>query len=575
MKKFILFALLSVYFVGGYSQVQNNYGVDLSHTKHANLTTINDGSGDIAISSNIYDDVLQTYQLSVKRIDPANNIVWSKTYESTILSKARVFDIEGLFDYIYVTGTVEDGGLKKAFVARIEAFTGDLTAAVVLDIHDPTFNSTGLKLLGTSSDATGDGNANFGVLLTGYYSTCPTFDISCAVNKGFAVRLDFNLNTIWSIDMYSAVPGSPQQYNFINGATETSDGFILTGSATGETSIGQIRQAVLAHKVDFEGNSMWDNSYIYGNSNDISVDAYYDQDTEEVFMLVNYSNTHHFAVTALENATGNIIPAKSWYAMTPTEGNFYGFSLLRSASNVNNLIITGYAREYWDGVHLNNTNVFILEFEKADGNIVGDAYVYEVFHQDVFIDEYDFWFFQMPLVYYPDISILHNDGNSDFYISLGYRTNADGLTETEFFKTSTNKQNECDNSILNLNIQPQSNIEFISTVFVGFNPSFDNSLSFNEHTISFNEGSCSSTVFAEEIRLSNDAVFPNPASDIINVSDSEISKLEIIDYTGKVLMSKSLKNNNQINISHISDGLYLINLHYNDGKIKTKRFVKQ
>jgi len=435
----LLFGALFVLSFNGYSQFQTSYYADHKHAHDINITSINDGSNDLLIASNLFDSQSSSHVIHLKRLDANNSVVWSKFYAGTILANARIFDVENYFDFLFITGSVEDGGLRKLFIAKIEAFSGDVLDAEVFDIPGSTFNSTGLKLVPTLSDANGDGNDNDGLLVTGFFSDCNTLDLNCNLNAGFVMRIDLNLNVFWALEMESIVTGSSFDYDIINGATETSDGFFLTGSATGENTFGQIRQAVFAHKIDFEGNSLWDSSYIFGNSNDMSVDAYFDMNTDEVFMLANYSNSHQFAVTVFDNTTGNIVPSKSWYSDSQNM-NYYGFSILRSVSDPDNLVITGYIREHFSGTTTNETNAFIYEFEKATGNQAGASYHYELYHQVATNDEYDFWNGQMPLVYYPDISVIKVDPAAmSYYATVGYRTNADGFTETELFLSESDK----------------------------------------------------------------------------------------------------------------------------------------
>lgn len=74
-------------------------------------------------------------------------------------------------------------------------------------------------------------------------------------------------------------------------------------------------------------------------------------------------------------------------------------------------------------------------------------------------------------------------------------------------------------------------------------------------------------------------IYPNPAKDVINLSASNnfnLSKLEIIDINGRLIKSISIENmtRNEINISELQKGLYLINIYSNDGMI-TKKILKE
>jgi hypothetical protein len=574
MKKILLLFGSILILLNGFSQFQYNYYADHKHAHDINITQINDGSNDLLIANNLFDSQSSSHVIHLKRLDANNSIVWSKFYAGSTLANARIFDVDNYFDLLFITGSVEDAGVRKLFVAKIEAFSGDMLDAKVYDIPGPTFNSTGLKILASYSDANGDGTDNHGMLVTGYFSSCNTLDFNCNLNAGFVMRIDLNLDVFWALEMESIVPGSSFDYDFINGATETQDGFFLTGSATGENSLGQIRQSVFAHKIDFEGNSLWDASYIFGNSNDISVDAYFDMNTDEIFMLTNYSNTHQFAVTVLDNATGNVVPAKSWYTNSANM-DYYGFSIMRSLTDPDNLVITGYIREYFDGAFFNESNVFIYEFEKATGNQVGDSYHYDVYHQVATNDEYDFWNGQMPLVYYPDISLIKSDINSSYYATVGYRTNADGFTETELFVVESDKRNACDRINLNFTNQLQT-LNPISSVSVGTTPYSSAQMHFNENTMPIIEGSCTHTVFVEDENQSQDInIYPNPANDYIYIDGGNFGSFTIRDASGRSLLSSSEKNTGSVFIGNLAKGIYFISIYHKDNKNETYRFVKR
>jgi len=52
--------------------------------------------------------------------------------------------------------------------------------------------------------------------------------------------------------------------------------------------------------------------------------------------------------------------------------------------------------------------------------------------------------------------------------------------------------------------------------------------------------------------------FPNPSSDIINVETSHPTNISILDYSGKIIFTKDISNNFQLNISQWESGIYFI-----------------
>jgi hypothetical protein len=72
-------------------------------------------------------------------------------------------------------------------------------------------------------------------------------------------------------------------------------------------------------------------------------------------------------------------------------------------------------------------------------------------------------------------------------------------------------------------------------------------------------------------------IFPNPVSDILNVSNSSNFKvLEILDMQGRILMSSNLKEgNNQILVTSLPGGTNICRVIGTDLIIRYLRMVKQ
>lgn len=67
-------------------------------------------------------------------------------------------------------------------------------------------------------------------------------------------------------------------------------------------------------------------------------------------------------------------------------------------------------------------------------------------------------------------------------------------------------------------------------------------------------------------------VYPNPVKDILNIkSDSEISKVEVFSLEGKKLKES---NQNKIDVSQLTSGVYIIKTTDNKGNIQTNKFIK-
>lgn len=557
-------------------EVSNN--TDIYHD--LNLEIINDGTTDFIVASNIFDTSMSSSEISLKRMDENGNVVWAKQYSDSSLQNARVFDITNMYDIIVITGSIDVGSTKRTFIAKIEAATGSVLDEKYFDIISPSFNSTGLNITYTNTDATGNGFLDPGFVVGGYISNCYDLDYSCFLNMGFVLRVDQNLNVIWSSEV-ETLGSTSNDYDFINKITETADGFFLTGSATGLTQ-GFERQAALAYLIDHQGNEVWNRSYIFGNSRDVSVDAYYDSTTENIYMLSNYSSMHNFGITVFD-INGTIINNLSW-VINSGDLDRYGFTLKESVNSNDNLVVFGYDREeYWTDANGANqegqSNVFIYEFEKATGNQVSLSYQYLTPHIEAPGDEYNFWNSQMPLIYYPDMATVLNDnpGPSGDYLTAGYRTPAGSqVTYAEITKTS-DKSNLCDNMEL---VLPHTSISVTNIpVDSGFVPTTEGAMNLIGTTYAFNTTDCDVTMGTEDNYDKTGGLFPNPTNGEITVylENSTIETLTIHSVLGqkvRTIQRNGTDNKTTINVSDLQKGVYFINVTDTLNNNQTFKFIK-
>lgn len=415
----------------------------------------NNLQSDFIVAGNLFDSALTSELAFIKRVDENGVVIWNNTYQDTTSSHFRILDVVNNDGFIFATGYLDVGGQRKVFLAQFDDVNGNFTQAKYYDIYDPaapSFNSSGVHISFTDSDADGDGANDPGFVIAGYFSQCYNIDVSCSFNKGFVLRTDLSLNVLWTVKTESVTNPGNGDYDFANNVTETSNGFVITGSGNWENPFNGIaQQCVLAHKLDFMGNLVWDNSYVFGNSRDVSVDAYYDYSSDKIYMLSNYYFTHSFGITVFDN-NGTYDAARSWYSQDPDYDDTYGFTLMPSFNDSSNLIISGYDKnESWtDGTntYYGESNVFVSEFEKNTGNPVIKNYIYTVENVEPGSEDYNFWDSQIPLMYYPDMSFLKTDiNNNNNYYFAGYRI-ADpstGDVNLELFKVGSNKENTCTN----------------------------------------------------------------------------------------------------------------------------------
>jgi len=85
---------------------------------------------------------------------------------------------------------------------------------------------------------------------------------------------------------------------------------------------------------------------------------------------------------------------------------------------------------------------------------------------------------------------------------------------------------------------------------------------------------------AIELNMQNDfSVFPNPTNGIITISSTneQVKRIEIVDINGKIAIQKSIPEDNllqEINIGHLHNGMYFVNLILSDNSTVTKPIIK-
>lgn len=69
-------------------------------------------------------------------------------------------------------------------------------------------------------------------------------------------------------------------------------------------------------------------------------------------------------------------------------------------------------------------------------------------------------------------------------------------------------------------------------------------------------------------------VYPNPATDVVNISaDKKIENITVIDMTGKKV--QSFKSGNQINVSSLAKGTYMLQVYYGGGAVENTKLIKK
>ena len=74
----------------------------------------------------------------------------------------------------------------------------------------------------------------------------------------------------------------------------------------------------------------------------------------------------------------------------------------------------------------------------------------------------------------------------------------------------------------------------------------------------------------------NVSIYPNPTSDVLNIStnSNDLSELTVKDITGKIVLKQNFNNKITINTENYSKGIYLIDVKNNLGTVSEKISVQ-
>jgi hypothetical protein len=77
-----------------------------------------------------------------------------------------------------------------------------------------------------------------------------------------------------------------------------------------------------------------------------------------------------------------------------------------------------------------------------------------------------------------------------------------------------------------------------------------------------------------EIEEASIRIYPNPAIDMLNINCGDNGKVKIINLAGQSLMEiEARKGTNQLNVQHLSQGLYMIQFTNNTGAVSTQKLL--
>ncbi|TGV04117.1 T9SS type A sorting domain-containing protein [Flavivirga rizhaonensis] len=125
-----------------------------------------------------------------------------------------------------------------------------------------------------------------------------------------------------------------------------------------------------------------------------------------------------------------------------------------------------------------------------------------------------------------------------------------------------------------VNIPNGKNIEDFDRVFF-YCLAFDQFWDFGSFA-SFNATNCSSVLNIEENAFNKTSIFPNPASSIVRISSptDALTQIRIFNALGKVVHQSEVRLNNDIDVSNLKSGIYILSAISDRQSISKKLVIK-
>lgn len=363
---------------------------------------------------------------NIIKIDDQGNTVWDISHDFG--ADERCFDVCVVnSEKIAVTGYSSSGGNGPGmFVAEFDN-SGVLLNSKRLDFEEP-IESVGLDLIFSERE-----DAYF---IAGYTSNAVTD--RTADKSGMLVRVDNNLDVVWMRSLTGG--GVSDENNAAGDVTELPGiGVFVTGQAETINS----NTTAMHLLFNYSGALTWNLSNESTNSHQCGVDAVYDQESDELYIMSNNSVFHSFEINKVINASSSTasISYTGVNSLYNQIGNTAGYSL-ELGLNGGTLIVGGMLRNMdYNGVQTDNSPSFIAELDRGNFDVNWLKYR-ETSNQGYRDDDHDvFQAFdgQQAFINYPDIlcvsgerhyQLIEYSGDKGNYNVILSQANTSGVVES-------------------------------------------------------------------------------------------------------------------------------------------------
>lgn len=545
---------------------RNTYQNDKDHNHFSVVEFENE---DFIVAGTLYEQgSLINTTFGVRRFDNTGSLIWQQEYFLNNAYDARCFDatLSGTPDEptVAITGYIQqkESSPRTTYVMILDANNGSLVDYQEYSISNYE-QATGLDILYLAEQKA--------YYVAGYQAE-DILDVS-GDKIGYVMSLDPSLNVNWV--NYITSPTQSVDRNMANNLTDLNGkGLFMTGSVNN----GSGTISTLKVLLDYSGGVIWDLTSVSTNSHECGVDAVYNPDRDQLFVLSNNSVVHTFELQRIDNAStagASIGMAGSNNLLSVLNSNVEGFSLAFDPNSDKSLIVAGMIRSM-PGATV-NTPTFIANVDMSSFAVNELIYIESnnAGYRDHDHDMFQAFFGQQAIINYPDILgvfpsnfvILGYEGIGGYSLSVT-RTDATG-------HTPSSKECEVTVEAEPINIEPERTESIVEK-----QSAENRRLEANYEELNYNvyvdceplelKAKPQVTSIAQTTSSSDGfIVYPNPASSNLQIGLPQSGKtmevsVSLIDPMGRVVINETGNYASgsvaQFNVSNLPEGVYFLSV---------------
>lgn len=542
---------------------------------HNHFSVVELPEEDFIVAGTLYEQGrLTNTTFGVRRFDNNGNLIWQQEYYLDDAYDARCFDatLSGSRDEptVALTGYIQnkEGGARKTYVMVLDANNGALMNYQEFIIYNYE-QSTGLDILYQFEQKS--------YYIAGYQSE-DILDVS-GDKIGYVMSLDPDLNVNWV--NYITSPTERLDRNMANNLTDLNGkGLFVTGSVNNDNSSSGV-VSTLKVLMDYSGSVIWDLTSESTNSHECGVDAVYNPEEDQLYVLSNNSVVHTFELQRIDNAStagANIGMAGSNNLLSVLNSNVEGFSLAFDTKG-RDLMVAGMIRNMPDATV--NTPTFIANVDAGDFSVRELIYVESnnAGYRDHDHDMFQAFYGQQAIINYPDIMgvfpsnyvILGYEGIGGYSLSVT-RTDATG-------HTPSSKDCEITVEAESFDMEPERTKTIIKEQDAEPRElgAYYQELKYKRYEDCEPlelEGKAKGTGIAEAAATADGfIVYPNPASSNLQIGMPQSGNtmdvsVSLVDPMGRIVMQQNGVYASgavaQFNVSNLPDGVYFLSVQAGD-----------